>query len=43
MMKKEYMTPELEEFELELEAPLMELSTDNGGEEGYDSEDIEPL
>jgi hypothetical protein len=40
MMKKEYMTPELEEFELEFESPLMDLSTDNGE---YDDEDIEGL
>jgi hypothetical protein len=44
MMKKEYMTPELEEFELEFESPLMDLSTDNGEDgNGYSDEDIEGL
>jgi hypothetical protein len=27
MIKKEYMTPELEEFELELQCPILDLST----------------
>jgi hypothetical protein len=37
MIKKEYMSPELEMIDIELENAVLTLSTDNGD---YDSEDI---
>jgi len=40
MNKKEYMAPEMELVEMELESALMGLSTDNGD---YDSGDIEDI
>jgi hypothetical protein len=40
MIKKEYMSPELEMIEMELQAPLMDLSTP-GGE--YDSSEVEDI
>lgn len=40
MMKKEYMTPELEEIKVEMEGALMELSTPDGE---FASEDIEDI
>lgn len=40
MIKKEYMTPEMELIKMELQAPLMDLSTP---EEEYDNEDIVDL
>ena len=39
MMKKEYMTPELEEMDLEFEGPLMDISTTED-EPGEDFEDL---
>lgn len=40
MMKKEYMTPELETIELEFEGTLMEISTPEGE---YDASEIEDI
>lgn len=40
MNKKEYMTPELELVEMEVESTLMTLSTPEGD---YDSDDVEDL
>ena len=40
MMKKDYMTPEMEEIKVELEGALMELSTPDGE---YSSEDIDDI
>jgi hypothetical protein len=40
MIKKEYMTPEIEEIELELENALLEMSTDNGDNDNSDIEDL---
>lgn len=40
MMKKEYMTPELEEIDLEFEGALMDLSTDDSMNDNDDIEDI---
>lgn len=40
MIKKEYMTPDVEIVEMELENALLEMSTDNGNNNSDDIEDL---
>ena len=43
MIKKEYVAPELEQIELELQGPLMDLSTPEDGGHDAGEEGFEPL
>jgi hypothetical protein len=40
MIKKDYMTPELEEIKMELQCPIMELSTPEGENNSDEIDDL---